>query len=501
MKIFSTDQVREWDKATIRKESTDSINLMERAAQKCTEWLIKNIPADKKFIVFCGKGNNGGDGLAIARMLLQHDRQLRTFILATPNSTSGDFSVNLQRLEKLAGDIERIETEKQFPQIDTGFVVVDALFGYGLNRPLSNLTAALVDHINKYSSVTISIDMPSGLFADKSSKDGVVINATHTLTFQTMKLAFLLPENGSYVGDIHVLDIGLDKDFYINTPCRFEISEPELISSFHRPRKKFSHKGNYGDAALVVGSYGMMGAAVLSARACLKIGAGKLTCYIPACGFSILQTALPEAMCMMDENEKFLTKLSLKRSYEVYGIGPGMGQQEISAGVLEELFLSAKGPVVVDADALNILSTRKDLYEFIPANSILTPHPKEFERLFGGSSNDFERLELALEKARALKIFIVLKGHYSFIAMPEGRGFFNPTGNPGMATAGSGDVLTGVLTGLLAQGYGPIQAALAGVYLHGLAGDIAAEEWTQEAMMAGDICNAIPVAIKKIFYR
>lgn len=498
MKIFSAVQIKEWDRYTIEHEPIASVDLMERASLHCSKWIVQNTAPGNKYLIFCGPGNNGGDGLAIARQLIEQGRNVHVFTTASPENTSEDFKANLQRLQLLNQAITMLDDESKFPLISTRDIVVDALFGYGLNRKLEYIPAKLVQHINSSGAAVIAIDIPSGLFADSSSIGNIIIEATFTLTFQVFKLAFLLPENALHTGEIKVIDIGLSGKYYDNTPADFEITEPALIHSFLKPRNRFSHKGTYGHAVLIAGSYGMMGAAVLSARACLRSGAGKLTLYIPQCGYSILQTTVPEAMCIVDSNETHHTALTLKSSFNVYGIGPGLGEYKEGVNILETLLEKSPTRLIIDADALNILSQNKTLYVKIPPQTILTPHPKEFERLFGSSSNNFDRLQLALQKAKEMQVYIVIKGNYSFIATPSGKGYFNPTGNPGMATAGSGDVLTGILSGLYAQYSDAEHVVLSGVYLHGLAGDIAARQKTEEAMIAGDIVECIPNAFAEI---
>ncbi len=498
MKLFSATQIKAWDQYTIQHEPVTSIELMERAAVRCRDWIMANMPAKKNYMIFCGPGNNGGDGLAIARLLIQKENTVQVFILGNTGINSGDFLTNLEKLQASTTRIELLEEKSAFPTISPLDIVIDALFGYGLNRPLEGLSEALVTHISHSGASIIAIDMPSGLFADKSSKGNTIICATHTLTFQVMKLALLLPENAAYTGNVHLMDIGLHQQYYTGAPAHFEIIEAATIRSFIQPRKRFSHKGTYGSAALIAGSYGMMGAAVLGAKACMRSGAGKLTCYIPACGYTILQTAVPEAMCVTGTNEKQHTSLTLEGTYDAYAIGPGMGQYEAGKDVLETLLNKKPQRLIIDADGLNLLSATPELYSKIPAHAILTPHPKEFEKLFGPSANDFERLQFALEKAKALQVYIVLKGNYSFIATPDGKGYFNPTGNPGMATAGSGDVLTGILLALYAQNSNAEQVILTGVYLHGLAGDIAAQQQTEEALVAGDIIEHIAPAFRHL---
>lgn len=497
MKIFSADQIKRWDAFTISNEPVASINLMERAATACCKWLIGKNLGLNQFRIFCGKGNNGGDGLAIARLLIDHGCKATVYILEFGKAGTDDFQTNLARLHECSTDIHFIQSPEFFPAINETDIVIDALFGTGLNKPLEGISKELVGHINKSGSTVVSIDLPSGLFTDKSSKSITVTNAALTLSFQNHKLAFLLPENESYCGEVHLLHIGLHKDFEESEETISELTGDALIRSIYKPRKQFSHKGNFGHAALLCGSYGMMGAAVLSAIGCLRSGVGKLTCYIPKCGYDILQTSVPEAMCIVAGEEHLLSAHEIEK-FNAVGIGPGIEVYPSHKKLLTEIFQKIKKPLVIDADALNIIAQNKMLLQSIPASSILTPHPKEFERLFGNTTNDFERLQLALQKSKELNIYIVLKGHHTFISTPEGKGYFNSTGNAGMATAGSGDVLTGVITGLLAQGYSSLNASILAVYLHGLAGDIAAEKFSQEAMIAGDIANCLGDAFKTL---
>lgn len=500
MKIFSAEEIRLWDQYTIEHEPILSIDLMERAAAKCANWLLQQYPDAVSFVILCGKGNNGGDGLAIARILMENKYPVSIYILEFGHKGTEDFQTNLARLNKLSNhDIHFIQTAKNFPHLQQGQIIIDALFGSGLNRNLEGVTADLVQHINNGGNEIISIDIPSGLFVDRSSKDAISIHADHTLSFQCYKPAFLFAENEESVGEIHILDIGLHHDYYQSVVNQFELLDDAIIHSIYKPRKKFSHKGTYGHALLVAGSYGKIGAAILSAKACLRSGVGLLTCHIPACGYNILQTSVPEAMVTNDFNSSFLTKVEDDLTkYDSIGIGPGIGTAAETKMMLPEILNSYRNPLILDADALNIMARQKDLLKLIPAGSILTPHPKEFERLFGETHTDFDRVSLALQKARELNCIIVLKGHHTFIATPDGKGFFNSTGNPGMATAGSGDVLTGILTGLLAQGYSSAATAILGVYLHGSAGDIAAKQLSNEALIAGDIIETLGAAFSSL---
>ncbi|MGF2414288.1 MAG: NAD(P)H-hydrate epimerase, partial [Ferruginibacter sp.] len=344
MKIFSAAQMKQWDAFTIIHEPVASIQLMERAASKCVEWILQHNYSLTHFHIFCGKGNNGGDGLAIARMLIEKKFAVTVYILEFGKIGTADFQANLAKLHECSTDIHFIQSTDFFPAIKQDDIIIDALFGTGLNKPLDGISAALVQYINTCNVITFAIDLPSGMFADTSSKDNTVINATHTLSFQNYKLAFLLPENEDYCGNIHILNIGLHKKFEATEKTVFEITDQQLIRSIYKPRKKFTHKGNFGHAALLAGSYGMMGAAVLSAKACLRSGVGKLTCYIPECGYNILQTAVPEAMCVTAGDDYLLSANEIEK-FDTVGIGPGIGLHTSYIELLKEIFQKITKPL------------------------------------------------------------------------------------------------------------------------------------------------------------
>lgn len=498
MKILNAEQIRAWDQYAIEHEPTASIDLMERAAGKCFQWLEENSWFVYSFSIFCGKGNNGGDGLAMARMLAVQGCSVSVNILEFGHRGTDDFQTNLARLHQYPSvTIQFIQDETNFHSFTKETVIIDALFGSGLSRPLDGITAKLVDHINTSGCAIIAIDVPSGMSVDQSSKGNTIIKANYTLSFQCYKPAFLVAENASFIGDVIILDIGLLSEYLSAIETNFELIDISMIRSIYKPRNPFAHKGNFGHAMIIAGSYGKIGAAVLSAKACLRSGAGLLTCFIPKCGYEILQTDVSEAMVMTDVNFSMVTKIDDEISkYEAIGIGPGLGTASETRTAIKEMLSIYKKPLVIDADGLNGISMERPLPS-LPPGSILTPHPKEFERLFGECKNDFERIEKAIGNAKSLNCLIVLKGHHSFIATPSGKGYFNSTGNAGMATAGSGDVLTGMITGLLAQGYSSEDAAILAAHLHGLAGDIAANKLSQEAMLAGDIIDHIGEAFKQ----
>ena len=490
MEIFSAQQIREWDEFTIKEEPVRTVDLMERAAAACFSWLEKNSYTGRPLSIYCGKGNNGGDGLALARMLAARDCPVTVQILEFGHKGTDDFQVNLARLHRTPVGIRFIQDATHLHPVPPGDILIDAILGSGLNRAVEGVTAQLVEHINASGNEIVAIDIPSGIFADRSSKGNTAVRARHTLGFQCLKPAFLVAENSPNTGEVHILEIGLHPGYLQNHRSDLELVDIGMIRSIFKPRKDFEHKGNFGHALLVAGSYGKMGACLLAARSCLRSGAGLLTCHIPVCGYDILQTGLPEAMVMADSDDKISTSVPGELTgYSVIGIGPGIGTGGPTRSLLQDLLQRYRKPMVIDADALNLMASDPALFSLLTPYSILTPHPKEFERLFGGAGDDFARLELAREKAREYQCVIVLKGHYTFIAMPGGKGYFNATGNSGMAKGGSGDVLTGILTAMLSQGYSPGEAALFGVYLHGLAGDLAAAALSRESMLPSDLTD------------
>ena len=342
--------------------------------------------------------------------------------------------------------------------------------------------------------------MPSGLMGEDNTYNirQNIIQADLTLCIQLPKLAFLFPENEEYVGEWKLLDIGISQEYIAEAETPYRICEADEIRSLIKPRNRFSHKGNFGHGLLIAGTYGMAGAAVLAARACMRSGIGLLTVHTPVCNHAILQTCVPEAMVQDDVHEHYFAEPVDLDSYQAVAIGPGIGQEEETALATLEQICDCYIPLVLDADALNIFSTHRNYLNKIPRSSILTPHIGELERIIGKCSNSYERLSKTKELAAYLQCYIIVKGAYTAIITPDGKCHFNPTGNPGMATGGSGDVLTGILLALMAQGYEQADACRLGVYLHGLAGDIARARYGEISMNSGDIINALPEAWKQL---
>ena len=447
--------------------------------------------------LFVVLGNNGGDGLGIARMLYEWNYLVKVWIVRGGVKETTDFQINLQRLENKVS-VTEITSEVNADYFSDRTILIDAIFGSGLSRPVDGIYEEVIDCLNSVKAIKISIDIPSGLFADQHSS-GEVFRAHHTISFQLPKLAFLMPENHLFVGEWHLVDIGLNKKGLSNIPSQHFYTTLKSVKKIVKHRNKFDHKGKFGHALLIAGSTGKMGACLLAARACLRSGVGLLTAHVPKNGNTIIQTAVPEAMALMDISMDYFSGIEMVNQYDTIGIGPGLGQHVDTKIALTKLLKSFSKPMVIDADALNLIAAHSELLSMIPAGSILTPHPKEFERLTGSWSNDFERLVKLQRLSKKINSVVVLKGAYSTIACPSGNVYVNSTGNPGMATAGSGDVLTGVLTGLLAQGYSAAEAAILGVYTHGLAGDLAARDKSMVCLVAGDLIDFLPFSFKKLF--
>jgi NAD(P)H-hydrate epimerase len=500
MKLFACSQIAEIDKLTMQLEPIESIDLMERASDQIANWLQKNTEKYRPVIIFAGPGNNGGDALAVARMLAYVHYKCTVYLASFGRELKGDPAINWQRLiEQNSVILNTLNSENDFPEIQSNEMVIDGLFGSGLNKPLVGLAAQLVRHINQSGAEIISIDIPSGLFGEDNSGNNSenIIQASQTLTLQFPKISFLFPENEKFVGKFEVLSIGLHPLAIEQMPSPFQFLTTGFISGKIKRRTKFSHKGTYGHALLISGSYGKMGAAVLAAKACLRAGTGLLTVHIPSKGYEIMQVSVPEAMISIDSSENVFSEIPELTAHPAIGIGPGLGKKEESKEALKRLLQAKLQRLVIDADALNILAENQELLDLLPENAILTPHPKEFERLAGTSVNSFERLQKQLDFSRRYRVIVVLKGAHTCVSFPDGPAFFNSTGNPGMATAGSGDVLTGIILGLLAQNYSAGDAALIGVFIHGLAGDVAKAKTGETALVASDIINGLGEAFMR----
>lgn len=497
LKILTAPQIRALDAHTIAEEPIASIDLMERACRAFVSWFMEHFDNSHTVAIVCGTGNNGGDGLGVARMLKDWGFAVRVWIVKGSVTESIDFKINLDRLKHSDVALSEITGEPQCSLFEGHDVLIDAVFGSGLSRPPEGLYAQVITCINTTNACRVAIDIPSGLMADQATT-GPAVEARYTVSFQVPKLAFFFPSSYKYVGEWSLVDIGLSRDFIKQTETPNSYVLIRDVRKMLRKRSKFDHKGSYGHALLVTGSLGKMGASVLSARATLRAGVGLLTVHTPQAGVTILQTAVPEAMLSIDDHAAHFAGSVSPERYTTIGIGPGLGKEPETVKAFRKLLENFPHPMVIDADALNMLGENRELLHLVPPGSILTPHPKEFERLVGPWQNDFERLEKQKQLAARLQSVVVLKGAYTAIAAADGKVYFNSTGNPGMATGGSGDVLTGILTGILAQGYDTLQATLLGVYLHGSAGDLAAKEKGMNGLIASDLIDFLSGAFARL---
>ena len=497
MKIFRANQVREADNYTIKNEPILSINLMERAAKNCTKKIVKLYPKNRKFKIFAGIGNNGGDGLVIARLLHQKGYNVEVFIVKFSDKFSDDFSVNLKRLESLQSvNIEFIESINQFPEISEKDIIIDAIFGSGLTRILSGFVKQVVEKINSSEAEIIAVDIPSGLYGEENHKENqTIINATHTLTFEYPFLSFFYPENEKFIGNFYTISIGVSPEFIEKTDSNYYFIEQEDILSKINKRNKFSHKGTFGHALIIAGSYGKAGAGVLSVKAAHRTGAGLVTALVSKCNRQVFQISSPETMLEIDKQKKHVANLPDLKKYNAVAIGPAIGFADKTKKLLNQLIKESKKPLVIDADAITIFGENKEMLKNIPKNSIFTPHPREFERIAGSWKNDFERNNLQIEFSKKYSCFVVLKGAYTSITTPSGKCYFNSTGSPALATGGSGDVLTGMIVALLAQKYNSEDAVLIAVYLHGKAGEKAGKQKSEDSVIASDIIENIKLSL------
>lgn len=497
MKILSAEQIRAADQYTIAHEPIRAIDLMERASHQCADWLLSHVQKGR-FYIFCGRGNNGGDGLAVARMLNVAGRDVAVFLLSGSTSCSQDNQINQRRLIDSGVEIHLLNSTENLPALSSDDTVVEALFGTGLTRPLSGLAREIVAELNAVAARRIAIDLPGGLLTEEEhDPENIAFHADQTLSFQVPKLCFFLPSCSTVLGEWFLLDIGLDPRFMDEQKSSFSyLTSTEVAGLLHK-REAFSHKGTFGHALIIAGSYGKIGAAVLATRAALRSGCGLVTSLVPKCGHEILQSSAPEAMTLA-EDELYLGHFPDVSRFSSLGIGPGLGQEEETRTALLDFLQKTDKPLVLDADALNLLSIEDHWPNLLPKKCILTPHPGEFDRLFGKHDSTLARIQTQIQFAKAHNCCLILKGRYTSIALPGGQIYFNSSGNPGMATGGSGDVLSGILTGLLAQSYSIEEAALLGVHLHGLAGDLAKNEIGEEALLASDIIEHLGAVFQAI---
>ncbi|GAA5221987.1 NAD(P)H-hydrate dehydratase [Membranihabitans marinus] len=499
MKILDQQQIRNLDQKTIQSQGLSGIELMERAVAALMLRIDDEyIFTDKIVHVFAGSGNNGGDGIGIAAHLAEQGIEVRLYYCNYSAVSSENLAMRNTLPQYKYLQSSEIADIHSFPDINKKDIVIDAIMGNGINRTVGGIWQSLIEHINKSQAYIISVDIPSGLHPDRYL-GGLSIHADRTLAIGCPRKSFFFLENQEVLGDWSIVDIGWDKESLDSIECNDTYLLPSFLKSIQiSPRKKFAHKGNFGHALLINGSYGKMGAAILAARSCLRSGVGLLTCHVPRIGYPIMQTSVPEAMVSIDQHEFYFHSCIDTSPYSAIGVGSGIDHRSGVKEALSYLLKNCKKPMVLDADALNIIAGEKNWLSILPPQSILTPHPGEFRRLFGDWQNDEEKLQKQLDLSVKYQLYIVLKGAHTSISSPEGELFFNSTGNPGMATAGSGDTLTGILTAMLARGLTPLHACLLGVYVHGLAGDLAKQDWGETSLISSDIIEHLGKAYQII---
>lgn len=501
MKLFSKAQIYQGDKITAKKQKISSTELMERAGIQIFNWFHMRMQgAQVPIHVFCGIGNNGGDGLVVARHLITHGYNVKTYVVNCSEKRTKDFLVNYDRIKETTKKWpEMLNCQADFPPIGVDDIIVDAIFGIGLNRPADDWVKGLFQHFRKSKAFTLSIDVPSGLYADKVPKDeNGVVWANYTLSFASPKLVFFLPDTAKYTQQWEVLDIGLDPEYLMSTETESELLGKNEMLQVYQPRKKFSHKGDFGHTLIMGGSYGKVGAVTLSSRAALASGTGLVTAYVPKCGYTILQTAFPEAMVITDIEENFISDIHFDIDPNIIAIGMGMGTDDQTLLAFETFLKKNKTALVIDADGINLLSKQNDLLKLLPKNTVLTPHPKELERLIGKWKDDFDKLKKVKEFSKTHTVIVVIKGSNT-ITVFEDNLYINSSGNPGLATAGTGDVLTGIIAGLISQGYEPLIATVFGVYLHGKSADIAVEDVGYQSLIASHVIDYLGKAYIDLF--
>ncbi|MDO7173570.1 NAD(P)H-hydrate dehydratase [Mariniflexile sp. AS56] len=501
MKIFSKEQIYQGDALTVSRQNISSTDLMERAGAQIFNWMhVRLQGAQVPIHVFCGIGNNGGDGLVLSRHLILDGYNVKTYVVNCSDKRSKDFLINYDRIKNVTKQWPTLlSCEEDFPEINPEDIIVDAIFGIGLNRPVDAWVKGLFIHFKKSKAFTLSIDIPSGLQTDSVPKDeDAVVWAGYTLSFVTPKLVFFLPDTAKYTVQWEVLDIGLDPEFLSATETQVELIGKHEMLPIYKPRDKFSHKGEFGHCLIIGGSYGKIGAVTLASRAALSSGAGLVTAYVPKCGYIPLQSAFPEAMVLTDVNDEKTTNISFKIKPTVIAFGVGAGTDKETVEAFEAFLKMNKTPLVIDADGINILGKNKTFLKLLPEQTILTPHPKELERLLGKWTDDFDKINKAKAFSKKHNLIVIIKGAHSITVFQE-KLYVNSTGNPGLATAGSGDVLTGIITGLIAQGYSALDASVFGVYLHGKSGDIAIEDYGYQSLISSHVIEFLGEAYKDLF--
>ncbi len=494
LNLLTSQQIREADAYTVATRPLSFYEMIEQAGSAVVRAFTARYPdRSRKISVYAGTGNNGGDGLVIARLL--HDmgyRDVSARVVWFNTRGTDDFQANYTKVKELGIPHTDIRGIEGIPEEDAE-LVIDALLGTGLSRPLEGDWEILVEYLNGLEATRVAVDIPTGFPSEGPVVRGAtMLEADHVITFQRPKVNFLLPESAAVIRHFEVVDIGLDEEFIQSSDSIFSMLMEEDIRRRLQPRRRFSHKGTYGNALIIAGSAETMGAALLCCAGSLHGGAGLTTACIPRSGLVSLNTHLPEVIAA-PRDARSLFEISWNK-YQSVAVGPGLGPSTESKELLVATLMQCKSPIVLDADAINLIAGNYEIMGMVPEGAVFTPHVKEFDRLFGSHASWWERLETGVERATHLGCTIVLKNQYTIIFTPEGKCIFNPTGSPAMATGGSGDVLTGLIAAFLAQGYEPVDAALMAVYIHGKAGRLLDEEeglWVVPAGLLPEKINRV----------
>jgi hydroxyethylthiazole kinase-like uncharacterized protein yjeF len=526
VKVLTAAQMREADRLTTERYAIPSIELMENAGAAIAEFLREKFAdiTNRKFLVLCGKGNNGGDGLVVARLLKDFGSAAVVFLFANPGSVEGDAAANLKRWQQGLGELYVVTSEAEWESARTALaeadLIVDALLGTGLRRPVEGLLAHVIEDLNEArakrrgKTVVVAVDMPSGLASDSQDFGGPVVAADFTVTLTAPKVGQLVLPHSPSCGVLVVKNIGTPPELLESDPhLKIHWIEPAEFRALPLVRAAAANKGTYGHALIVAGSLGKSGAAILAARGALRSGAGLVTVATPKDVLPIVAGGLPEMMTApLAATEAGTASLGnidygrfteILRGKTVLAIGPGLSTQNETQQFIRLVVGQTELPIILDADGLNAFDGMADtLNERHAAAMVITPHPGEMARLLGITVKEVQarRLDVALEAAGRWRAHVILKGFHTILATPSGYAYINTTGNPGMATGGTGDVLTGILAGLTAQfGVEDWARVLSlGVYLHGLAGDIAASRVGEAPLIASDLVDAIPEAYARI---
>ncbi|MBA4348461.1 MAG: bifunctional ADP-dependent NAD(P)H-hydrate dehydratase/NAD(P)H-hydrate epimerase [Thermodesulfovibrio sp.] len=518
MKVVTSDEMREIDRVTIEKYGIPGPVLMERSGL-AVALRVKELYSSKKVVVLCGSGNNGGDGLVAARNLHNMGFRVNILIFAPKDALSPDCKAQYEIAKKIGVPVE---FRKGINRRDIhGSVVIDAVFGTGLSRIVTGEIAKIFTLLNNSDTHVISVDIPSGISSDTGKILGQAIKADFTITFGLPKRGHYLYPGAEYTGKLFVEDIGFPDGLLSSNKIKVDLIEKEFITGLIPQRPKYSHKGDYGHVLVVAGSKGKTGAALMTAKACMRSGAGLVTIGVPESLMNVFQRRVTEEMTLPlpDDGRGMLSANSINtildfasKKADVVAVGPGIGVSSDTEKIVVELVKKSPLPIVIDADGINCLKGRRSVLKNAKSPVILTPHPGEMARLLSQKSGDRsqksevelrkeieqDRINMAVSFAKGTGTYVVLKGVPTIVSVPEGNAYINTTGNPGMATAGSGDVLTGIIASLMGQGLNPVDASILGVYLHGLAGDIAAKKKGEHSLIASDIINSLPAAFSDI---